>query len=369
MPTEAMAEPAFSLEEVAKHRSRQSCWIALHDSVYDFTSFVDEHPGGARGLLRHAGTDASEVFAELHSQSIFAAFGPKCALPSPPSVIFAHSATHTDDAYVLLSVRAPRTTTHPLAADRIGRLLNPSTSGSVGWRGVPASDNRSREGILAAGGLEAVSPTTAVLPSPFPHDTFSGSGLETFRFHWAVSDRLLRKGADGGSESSVPLAPGASTQHVHRQKSNLGVLDHDRDWLHVGEARVYAAEMTLKRKLLLEHTGSVYVTDPMALAAEKETLAMALEYLERKYPDRFEFQRVKHGAPPHRVTTLTPGYLHSFLLSDWERAPLQLLGMLIQEDCYLLAEMDVEEDPFNSPLPVRAARRCSALPPCLRDVY
>ena len=84
MPTEAMAEPAFSLEEVAKHRSRQSCWIALHDSVYDFTSFVDEHPGGARGLLRHAGTDASEVFAELHSQSIFAAFGPKCALPSPP---------------------------------------------------------------------------------------------------------------------------------------------------------------------------------------------------------------------------------------------------------------------------------------------
>lgn len=236
--------------------------------------------------------------------------------------------------------------------DRIGRLLNPS-SGNAGWRGVPGSDNRSREGIVAAGGLEAVSPTTAVLPSAFPHDTFSGSGLETFRFHWAVSDRLLRKDVDGGSESSVPLAPGASTQHVHRQKSNLGVLDHDRDWLHVGEARVYAAEMTLKRKLLLEHTGSVYVTDPMALAAEKETLAMALQYLERKYPERFEFHRVKPGAIPHRVTTLTPGYLHSFLLSDWERAPLQLLGMLIQEDCYLLAEMNVDEDLFNSPLPVR----------------
>ena len=49
-------------------------------SRYDFTTFIDEHPGGVRGLLRHAGTDASEVFAELHSQSIFAAFGPKCAL-------------------------------------------------------------------------------------------------------------------------------------------------------------------------------------------------------------------------------------------------------------------------------------------------
>lgn len=70
--------PVFSLEQVAQHRSRQSCWVALHDSVYDFTPFIDDHPGGARGLLRHAGTDASEVFAELHSQSIFAAFGPKC---------------------------------------------------------------------------------------------------------------------------------------------------------------------------------------------------------------------------------------------------------------------------------------------------
>ena len=40
-----------------------------------------------RSLLRHAGTDASSVFAELHSQSLFAAFAPRsvrvslCCLP------------------------------------------------------------------------------------------------------------------------------------------------------------------------------------------------------------------------------------------------------------------------------------------------
>lgn len=246
-------------------------------------------------------------------------------------------------------------------AVRIGRLSTPSP-GHPGWRGVSAADNRSHEGMVVAGGLKSISPTTAVLPSPFPHDVFTGSGLETFRFHWAVSDRLLRKDTNSNNEGSVPPTPGAAIQHVHRQKSNLGVLDHDRDWLHVGEPRVYAAEMTLKRKLLLEHDDSVYVTDPMALEAEKETLAMALEYLERKYPDRFELHRVDSHATPYRVTTLTPGYLHSFVLSEWKATPLRLLGMLLQEDFYLLAEMAVEEDLFNSPLPVMYRRRL-----CLRS--
>ena len=303
--------PVYTLEEVAQHRTRQSCWVALHDAVYDFTEFLESHPGGARGLLRHAGTDASEVFAELHSQSIFAAFGP----------IY-----------------------------RIGRLAT-SSSPTTMWRGVPDSDDRSRTGVLAVGGLEAISPTTDVLPSAFPHDAFTGTGLETFRFHWAVADRLLRMDVGAGGDHSVPPAPGVSTQHVHRQKSNLGVLDHERDWLHVGAPRTYAAEMTLKRRLLLEHADSVYVTEPMAIEAEKETLTMALEFLERRYPDRFEFHRETPDQAPHRVTTLTPGYLHSFLLSEWEGAPLRLLGMLIQEDCYLLEEMDVEEDHFDSPLP------------------
>ena len=212
-----------------------------------------------------------------------------------------------------VSRHADATANGHVLADRIGRLLKPTSGGDAQWRGVASSDDRSRAGIGTAGGLGAVSPTAKVLPSAFPHDVFTGSGLETFRFHWAVSDRLLRTDADGGS---VAPAPGTATQHVHRQKSNLGVLDHERDWLHVGDPCVYAAEMTLKRKLLLDHSESVYVTDPLAIEAEQETLAMALEYLERKYPDRFEFHREEPGKSPHRVTTLTPGYLHSFLLSE-----------------------------------------------------
>ena len=164
----------------------------------------------------------------------------------------------------------------------------------------------------------------------------------------AVADRLLRKDDSDRSSAeqgapSVPPTAGASTQHVHRQKSNMAILDHERDWLHVGEPLVYAAEMRLKRTLLLEHAEAVYVCDPLAIRAERETLAMTLEFLERRYPDRFELHREQPEGEVHRVTTLTPGYLHSFLLSDWAAAPLRLVGMLVQEDFYLLAEVDVEQ--------------------------
>ena len=76
--------PTITLEELAQHRSRKSCWVALHGQVFDFTEFVDAHPGGARGLLRHAGTDASDAFTELHSQSIFGAFGPEYRIGKLP---------------------------------------------------------------------------------------------------------------------------------------------------------------------------------------------------------------------------------------------------------------------------------------------
>jgi L-lactate dehydrogenase (cytochrome) len=47
--------PLFSGAEVAKHRSRESCWIVIHSKVYDVTDFVNEHPGGAVIILKQGG--------------------------------------------------------------------------------------------------------------------------------------------------------------------------------------------------------------------------------------------------------------------------------------------------------------------------
>ena len=47
--------------EVAKHSGRKSCWIVIDGKVYDVTSFLPEHPGGATILLKQAGAVRSRV--------------------------------------------------------------------------------------------------------------------------------------------------------------------------------------------------------------------------------------------------------------------------------------------------------------------
>jgi len=51
--------PHFTREEVFRHRKKEDCWIVLHGKVYDVTSWLNKHPGGAKLLLDHAGEDAS----------------------------------------------------------------------------------------------------------------------------------------------------------------------------------------------------------------------------------------------------------------------------------------------------------------------
>mmetsp|Transcript_582 Transcript_582/g.2221 ORF Transcript_582/g.2221 Transcript_582/m.2221 type:complete len:148 (-) Transcript_582:135-578(-) len=58
----AAAETAiFGADEVAKHNSRDDCWLIIEGKVYDITDYVDEHPGGD-AILNNAGGDATEGF-------------------------------------------------------------------------------------------------------------------------------------------------------------------------------------------------------------------------------------------------------------------------------------------------------------------
>lgn len=51
----------FSMEDVAKHNTRDDCWLLIHDKVYDLTAFIDSHPGGV-AILEGCGRDATELF-------------------------------------------------------------------------------------------------------------------------------------------------------------------------------------------------------------------------------------------------------------------------------------------------------------------
>ncbi|KXL47888.1 hypothetical protein M433DRAFT_63601 [Acidomyces richmondensis BFW] len=55
---------------LAKHNTRESCWIAIHGNVWDITSFLDEHPGGSSLLLSVAGQDATEQYETFHDADL-----------------------------------------------------------------------------------------------------------------------------------------------------------------------------------------------------------------------------------------------------------------------------------------------------------
>lgn len=66
----------ISRGELSKHKSEKSCWVAIDGKVYDFTSFLDEHPAGAEAILKYGGQDGSEIFHAIHTEEMLEDFKP-----------------------------------------------------------------------------------------------------------------------------------------------------------------------------------------------------------------------------------------------------------------------------------------------------
>jgi len=56
----------YTLEEVNKHNTKESCWIVANNNVYNVTTFVSSHPGGIFAILSKAGEDTTKQF-DWHS--------------------------------------------------------------------------------------------------------------------------------------------------------------------------------------------------------------------------------------------------------------------------------------------------------------
>lgn len=61
----------ISTEEVARHNTREDCWIIVKDKVYDVTEFSEIHPGGSI-ILTQGGRNATDVFTSFHAASSWA---------------------------------------------------------------------------------------------------------------------------------------------------------------------------------------------------------------------------------------------------------------------------------------------------------
>ncbi|XP_075166001.1 cytochrome b5 reductase 4 [Haematobia irritans] len=56
-----------TLEELAKHNTRDNAWMAIRGVVYNVTRYMDFHPGGVEELMRGVGKDATKLFNEVHA--------------------------------------------------------------------------------------------------------------------------------------------------------------------------------------------------------------------------------------------------------------------------------------------------------------
>merc|ERR1719359_1916799 len=70
----------YTLEEVAKHNTKQSCWVVLDGKVLDVTNFLSEHPGGELAILTFAGKDATEEFNMIHPPDVVGKYAPDAVI-------------------------------------------------------------------------------------------------------------------------------------------------------------------------------------------------------------------------------------------------------------------------------------------------
>ena len=62
----------YAPTEIARHASLDDLWVIIDDKVYDLTDYVDEHPGGAAAIAKHAGEDATAGFkGPQHPSRVF----------------------------------------------------------------------------------------------------------------------------------------------------------------------------------------------------------------------------------------------------------------------------------------------------------
>ncbi len=59
----------FTLASIGHHSLQEDCWLVIRDKVYDVSSYINQHPGGADKIVEKCGQEVTGIFAALHSNA------------------------------------------------------------------------------------------------------------------------------------------------------------------------------------------------------------------------------------------------------------------------------------------------------------
>ncbi|KAI1823287.1 hypothetical protein F4861DRAFT_338707 [Xylaria intraflava] len=68
------AAPAvgFNATDVAKHNTKEDCWVVINGRIWDVTEWLNVHPGGSDIIAKFAGQDASVGYNSMHTPDLVA---------------------------------------------------------------------------------------------------------------------------------------------------------------------------------------------------------------------------------------------------------------------------------------------------------
>ncbi len=65
----ANTEATYSLADVAAHNTQTDCWTVVFEKVYNITTYIRNHPGGASSISKICGKDGTAIFDNKHGGS------------------------------------------------------------------------------------------------------------------------------------------------------------------------------------------------------------------------------------------------------------------------------------------------------------
>ncbi|KAJ8100748.1 FMN-dependent dehydrogenase-domain-containing protein [Lipomyces tetrasporus] len=83
--------------EIAKHNTKESCWVIVHGKAYDVTEFLPEHPGGQKIILKYAGKDATKEFDPIHPSDTLDKYLPASKHLGPVDMASVESSPQDED--------------------------------------------------------------------------------------------------------------------------------------------------------------------------------------------------------------------------------------------------------------------------------